>query len=175
MEVLTVQPLDTSVPMEEPTSHQTSPGLSRQDLSSSQSETSSGIHDPRQVLDLNLQSHVGYHYRTKAVEHDTLYKPPRLEFPETQMKIVHLLLEFALWDSTGRGGTTNVEKIEMPQTSSVQQQKQIADMVNSLSQLLAIQGGATTEIQQQIDSLKSQLDSLRTPKIYRIDPTSLTK
>ncbi|KAL0206877.1 hypothetical protein P9112_012588 [Eukaryota sp. TZLM1-RC] len=175
MEVLTIQPSDTSVPMEESTSRQTGPGLSRQDLSSSRSDTSSGIHDPRQVLDLNLQSHVGYHYRTKAVEHETLHEPPRLEFPETQMKIVHFLLEFALWDNTGRGGTTNVDTIEMPQTSSAQQQKQIADMVNSLSQLLAIQGGATTEIQQQIDSLKSQLESLRTPKIYRIDPNFIQK
>ncbi|KAL0211453.1 hypothetical protein P9112_009751 [Eukaryota sp. TZLM1-RC] len=79
MEVLTIQPSDTSVPMEEPTSQQTGPGLSRQDLSSYRSETSSGIHDPRQVLDLNLQSHVGYHYRTKAVEHDTLHEPPRFD------------------------------------------------------------------------------------------------
>ncbi|KAL0219860.1 hypothetical protein P9112_005513 [Eukaryota sp. TZLM1-RC] len=62
MDVLTIQPSDSSVPMEESTSHQTGPGLSKQDLSSSRSGTLAGIHDPRQVLDLNLQSHVGYHY-----------------------------------------------------------------------------------------------------------------
>ncbi|KAL0206287.1 hypothetical protein P9112_001594 [Eukaryota sp. TZLM1-RC] len=73
MEVLTIEPSDTSAPMDESTSHQTGPGLSRQDLSSSRSETSAGIHDPRQVLGLNLQSHIGYYYKTEAIEHDTLH------------------------------------------------------------------------------------------------------
>ncbi|KAL0214754.1 hypothetical protein P9112_006938 [Eukaryota sp. TZLM1-RC] len=96
MDVLTIKFFHSTILLKESTFHQTGPGLSKQDRLALRSQLFANEFDPRQVLDLNLQFHVGYHYRTKAVEHGTLHEPPRLEFSKTQMKKVHFLSEFAL-------------------------------------------------------------------------------
>ncbi|KAL0224283.1 hypothetical protein P9112_003673 [Eukaryota sp. TZLM1-RC] len=183
LDVLTIQPGDSSQPMEGvpqssvDTTHTTGQGLSLQDLQAtgSQQQHSQNPLDPRLILNQNLQSHVGYHYRTKAIEHATIHEPPRLEFPETQMKIVHFLMEFALWDTTGRDGAQNVDQIQIPQSSTPQQQEQITKMINSLAQLISVQSEDSTHIQQQIDDLQSKLNNMETPKLYRIDQSFIKK
>ncbi|KAL0223069.1 hypothetical protein P9112_002459 [Eukaryota sp. TZLM1-RC] len=83
LDVLTIQPGDSSQPMEGvpqssvDTTHTTGQGLSLQDLQAtgSQQQHSQNLLDPRLILNQNLQSHVGYHYRTKAIEHATIHEP----------------------------------------------------------------------------------------------------